>query len=216
MKVLVYVEGPSDRTALEKLLRSLIDQGKRNHVGINFIPLGNKEKVLNDSPRKAAAHLADAPQDWVFALPDFHPMEAHGSLAGLRRLLMDRFTERAAGLPAAVRDHFWVHCLKHDLEVLLLASPEALRQRLKTQDQLKGAWRQPVEDQNGEQPPKRVVERLFDKYRKKPVYQDTVDAPWILERAKLEEVRKACPQCFATLLGELEALTSGRSLSSPA
>lgn len=217
MNVLVYVEGPSDRDALPKLLRSLVDQGKRNGVGIRFIPLGNKERVLNDSPRKAADHLADAPGDWVFALPDLHPMDAHGSLAGLRKLLMERFTKRAdhLRLPAAVRDHFRVHCLKHDLEVLLLASPEALRQRLKTQDQLKRAWRQPVEDQDGDQPPKRVVEQLFDKYRKKPAYQDTVDAPCILERAELEEVMKMCPQCFAPLVAELKALAGGESLRPP-
>jgi hypothetical protein len=223
LKVLVYVEGPSDRTALEKLLRSLLDQGKRNGVGICFIPLGNKDKVLHDSPRKAADHLADAPEDWVFAVPDLYPMaryegtgDAHGSLAGLRKLLLERFTERAdrLRLPEAVRPRFRVHCLKHDLEVLLLASPEALRQRLKTQDQLRGVWRQPIEDQNDARPPKRIVEQLFDKYRRKPAYQDTVDAPWILERARLEEVRKACPQCFAPLVTELEALAMGGALSS--
>lgn len=56
--------------------------------------------------------------------------------------------------------------------------------------------------------------QLFDKYRRKPAYQDTIDAPWILERARLEEVRKACPKCFAPLVTELEALAMGETLSS--
>jgi hypothetical protein len=105
-------------------------------------------------------------------------------------------------------------CLKHDLEALLLAAPAVLRDRLKTTDALLG-WRRPVEDQNDDKPPKRIVEDLFRKYRRKGEYVDTVDAVWILERANLEDVVTACQQHFAPFVRELRALAEGRDPDEP-
>lgn len=217
MKVLVYVEGPSDRDALSAVLRSIIDAGRRNRVGVSFHPQGGKAALLDDVPRKAADHLADHPDDLVIALPDLYPMatyadtrNAHGSFEDLQNLLLNRFAQRAGkvGLPDNVRVRFRVHCLKHDLEALLLAARDQLRERLETSDELSRAWRNPVEDQNDHKPPKRVVVDLFDKYRKKPGYVDTVDAPWILERASLPALEAACPQRFAPFVRELRSACS--------
>lgn len=221
MKVLVYVEGPSDRSALQALLKPVIAEGRQHGVGINFSPLNDKAALLRDSGRKAADHLAENPDDWVFALPDLYPMAVyngtdheHHSFEELDQLLKERFNRRAdkVGVPLHVRTHFRVHCLKYDLEGLLLAAPDALRKRLGTQDALHNRWRKPVEDQNDIQPPKRIVEALFDQYRRKPKYTDTVDAPWILERASLEAVVAACPQRFKPFVDELKTLASGKPL----
>ncbi len=219
MKVLVYVEGTSDRNGLSALLRPVIETGGGKGIGISFHPQESKDRLLDDVPRKAADHLADRPDDWVIALPDLYPMSrypgtrnAHGSFDELEKLLRVRFDNRAAkhGLSGDVRRRFLVHCLKHDLETLLLAAPEQLRQRLGTDDTLKNAWRKPVEDQDGERPPKRVVEALFDKYRKKPGYVATTDAPYILQRADLASVERACPQRFAPLVADLRtAIAAG-------
>jgi hypothetical protein len=212
VKVLVYVEGPSDRDALTKLLRPVIDAGRANGVGVNFLPQGSKDALLDEVPRKAADYLAEKPDDWVFVLPDLYPMaryrgtkNQHESFAEFEKLVRARFDSRAAkvNVSQAAQARFRVHCLKHDLEALLLAAPDQLRQRLKTSDALKNAWRLPVEDQNDERPPKRVVEALFDKYRKKPRYVDTQDAPWILERADLKAVEAACQQSFAPFVRDL-------------
>lgn len=136
----------------------------------------------------------------------------HRSFHDLERLLRKRFEERANQnrLDAAARNHFRIHCLKYDLEGLLLATPDALRQRLGTSDALRGQWRQPVEDQNDTKPPKRIVEDLFRRYRKRPGYLDTVDAPWILKRASLETIVGACPQRFGPFVSDLRVLAGGR------
>jgi len=150
----------------------------------------------------------------VIALPDLYPMaryagtrNAHSSFEELESLLRTRFEEHAAEakLPKATWRRFRVHCLKHDLEVLLLAAPDELRQRLRTTDRLTKGWRKPVEDQNDQRPPKRVVRDLFHKYRRKRGYIDTVDAPWILEKADLVAIEKACSQRFRPFLADLRA-----------
>lgn len=212
MKILVYVEGPSDRAGLEALLRPLVAAGREQGAGLRFLPQHGKTALLDGVPSRAAEHLAANPDDWVIALPDLYPMRdyngtanAHGSRRDLDRLLRHRFEERAdrIRLAAEPRRHFLVHCLKHDLETLLLACPDELRRRLGTDHALEKGWRQPVEEQNDEQPPKKTVERLFRRYRPKPGYVDIADAPWILERADLSAVERACPQCFAPFVADL-------------
>ncbi len=214
MKVLVYVEGPSDKAALEALLQPIIRQGRDLGVGISFHPQGSKSSILDNVPRIAADHLADRPGHRVIALPDLYPMRVykgtkneHGSPKELERLLRDRFLKRAkkSGVAKEVLGYFLVYCLKHDLEALILASPAELRQRLGTKDALKGAWRKPVEDQDDDEPPKRVVERLFKKYKKRK-YRDTVDAPWILDQADLSDVERECAQQFALFVAKLRKL----------
>lgn len=214
MRILVYVEGPADRAALETLLRDLISQAGKRRIGISFIPLGGKVHILTQVGLKAANHLADQPEDWVFALPDLYPMaefdgteNAHRSFLDLEALLRRRFVARcdALKLPEERRERFRVHCLKHDLEALILAAPDALRARLGTRDGLKDRWRLPVEDQNDAQPPKRVVEALFSQYKRKR-YLDTDDGPWIMAKARLEEVEKGCKQRFAPFVRELREL----------
>src|SRR5262249_50128074 len=162
-----YVEGPSDRLSLEELLRPVITRGSSNRIGIRFLPLGSKSAVLDDSPRKAADRLLDNPQDWVFSLPDLYPMtaynnskNAHSSFEPMHALLLARFNSRAdaINLSVARRVAYRIHCLKYNLEALLLACPDQLRSRLRTQDALNGRWRHPVENQNDGQPPKRIVE----------------------------------------------------------
>jgi hypothetical protein len=213
MKIFVYVEGVSDKVALEALLRPIIDDLPRaRRPGLSFLPRGGKAAILNDVPLKAALHLKDKPGDWVIALPDLYPMAhydndpamKHRSIEQLRELLGQRFRKesKTIGVLKSAQSHFCVHCLKHDLEALILASPDQLRERLGTKDALKNAWRNPVEDQNDDTPPKRVVERLFKNYKKQK-YRDTVDAPWILERASLSAIRETCPQCFDPFVSDL-------------
>jgi Domain of unknown function (DUF4276) len=219
LRVVVYVEGPSDQKALEALLKPIIDRGRSNGKGISFSPQGGKGPILNKVPARAADILKQSPDDWVFALPDLYPMASydrtenrHRSFPELVTLLQGRFISRAdkINLSPEARRHFRVHCLKHDLEALLLAAPDELRRRLKTNDSLRGHFRTPVEDQNDDNPPKYVVDALFRKYRRKPdKYIDTVDAVPILARASLPAIEAACPQRFAPFVRELRALSEG-------
>ena len=220
MKVLVYVEGDGDKLALGALFRASIEQGNKARVGISFHQMRGKSGILKDLALKAANHLKDNPGDYVFALPDLYPMGdydrtewAHRSFEQLKAHLLERFHKEAdrSGLPDEVRSHYRVHCLKHDLEVLLLAAPDVLRQRLKTEDALEKNWRKPVEDQNDKEPPKRVVERLFMKYRKRR-YDETTDASWILERASIKNLCAACSQNFKPFFTELDRLSKGEPL----
>jgi hypothetical protein len=133
----------------------------------------------------------------------------HASAGEMSRVLKSKFEVCAnkVSLSADASGHFRAHCLKHDLEALLLAAAGELRQRLKTTDKLRDWWRQPVEDQNDNNPPKQIVKALFKKYTPREYIED-VDAPWILERAKLDIIESTCV-CFGAFVRELRELTTG-------
>ena len=62
----------------------------------------------------------------------------------------------------------------------------------------------PVEDQDHEHPPKRVVQHLFAQHGQR--YQATVDAPLILGASSYTQIADLCAQCFKPFVGFLEAL----------
>ena len=59
MRVVVYVEGPSDQTAMNILLRPLLDQKRQEAVVIKFVqsPEGDKKKILLTKIPRAANTL---------------------------------------------------------------------------------------------------------------------------------------------------------------
>lgn len=92
--------------------------------------------------------------------------------------------------------------------MLLLAAVDQLKEVLQTRERL-GDWRQPVEDQNGEKPPKEIIDKLFRaKHPNRREYRDTTDAPNVLKRVSdLREVvyrnnRRQCPE-FLNMLNWL-------------
>jgi hypothetical protein len=203
MKVVVYVEGPSDRAAMLALLAPLLEQKRQEGVNVDFFesPEGDKKmSVLTKVPKRAAAIIHNNSSAVVVAMPDLYPKNKafpHESVEELKAGILKNFDKalqsRGRKVDTRLRERFKVFCFKHDLEALLLAAKEALGDRLGVKA-LKVTWKTPVEDQNHDHPPKYVVEELFMKHGKR--YQGTVDAPLILGASKYQDIADQCPQCF--------------------
>ena len=63
-KVIVYVEGPSDRLAMEELLADLLARLQTTGVVVKFIPTDGKKKLVLHTPTKAVNILHN---DCLFA-----------------------------------------------------------------------------------------------------------------------------------------------------
>jgi len=211
-KVLVYVEGPSDKAALNVLLNPLIEEKSRNGTAIYFFetPAGDrKESLLSKVPLKAANILVNDPSAVVVVLPDLFPYNKcfrHENVNELMQGVQDRFlhalVSRAGENSSIYQDRFKVFCFKHDMEVLLLASTDALKKYL-------GAtrlpdWKTPFEEINNAKPPKTIITDLFIKHGKR--YKDTVDAPLVLQSVSYQELTEKCFQCFKPFIDFLHTL----------
>jgi hypothetical protein len=217
VKVIVYVEGPSDVAVMKVLLARLIEQCAGNGTEIEFYraPKGDaKRSLLTKVPKKAVDILRGVPESQVIIVPDLHPYNKafpHKTWEELRDGVFENFRkalkEKDLTDDTRLEERFHVFCFKHDLEALLLAHPDGIRTRLGV-DELREDWVLPVEDQingaNPINPPKRVVERIFSEHRQK--YKDTVDAPMILADADYHELAEKCPQCFKPFVEYLSTI----------
>lgn len=200
MRVVVYVEGPSDKTAMLALLAPLLEQKRKEGIAIDFFesPTGDKKaSVLTKVPAKAVNIILNDLQAIVVAMPDLYPKDKvfpHETVdelvKGVSQNFDDALRSKGRRADARLKERFRVFCFKHDLESLILASEEGLKSRLGVKS-LNMTWRVPVEDQNHEHPPKRVVEEPFRKHGKR--YQNTVDAPLILGTSYLSRYRRSMP-----------------------
>lgn len=212
-RVIVYVEGPSDSYAMQALLGPLLEKKELEGVRVKFVgeyrERGDRKKVvLTRAPARAVDVLRD-PYATVVVMPDLYPRNTaftHSTFEelaeGIRKNFEQALKARGAEDDARLRERFKVFCFKHDLEALILAAKEALARRLGASS-LKTTWTVPVEDQDFDRPPKRVVADLFRRHGKR--YKNTVDAPIIMRDADHEEVADRCPQCFKPFVEFLES-----------
>ena len=210
MKVIVYVEGPSDKRAMEHLLEPLLQKARSIGVAIDFIPTEGKRKLIIKTPIKAANILCHDADAVVIALPDLYPKNmgvTHETFPELQEQLQSKFKQilvRKCIDDERLRQRFAIFCFKHDLEALILAAEEQLASRLGIPSVVR-TWIRPVENQNFNHPPKRIVERIFTEHGDR--YQDTVDAPLILGASDYSVIAERCPQCFKPFVEYLESLT---------
>ncbi len=210
MQVIVYVEGASDKQALNALLRSRIEQKRRKNVYVRFVERDSKGDILNKGARKALMILRNRPDAHVVLLPDLYPPHAGGIphetvdqlVDGVRERLHERTADWTMDV-SQITDRFHVFCLKYELEALLLAAEEALRRHLGTTP-ISVEWAHSVEDQNHDRPPAMVVQEIFEANGDR--YVKAEDAPEVLERADADVIAERCPQQFGPFVEFLDRL----------
>jgi len=210
MTVIVYVEGASDKQALTELLRPLLQQKQQEDVYIRFIERASKGDILTRGVRKALTILRNRSDFRVVLLPDLYPPNAGGIPHETVDELEDGLRERLYTITAdwtvdasQISDRFHVFCLKYELEALILAAEEALRQYLNTDD-LHVGWAREVEDQNHNRPPETVVREIFEEHRDEYIKEE--DAPEILGLADPTVIAERCPQQFGPFVDFLTEL----------
>jgi len=75
-RVVVYVEGPSDKAAMEALLKPLLRQRRQQGIAIDFFdaPAGDRKKsLLLKIPHRAVNILCNQPATFVVTMPDLYP-----------------------------------------------------------------------------------------------------------------------------------------------
>jgi phenylpyruvate tautomerase PptA (4-oxalocrotonate tautomerase family) len=216
MKVEIYVEGTSDKYAMEALLSHLIEEKLQQGIRIEFFPVkgsnndrgGNAKKdLLTKTPTKAVDIIRNNPTTIVVIMPDFYPQNVgfdHETVQELENGILDNFNQVLQSKRITdnrLIERFRVFCFKHDLEALILAAESQLISVLGV-NSLTVTWTIPVEDQNHNVPPKNIVEGIFIRCGKK--YKGTVDAPRILGSARYQDIAEQCPQAFGLFVEFLE------------
>lgn len=218
MRVVIYVEGPSDKLAMEELLAPIINQKCQQGIRIEFFPVKGsdsnqggdaKKDLLTKIPITAVNIIRNQPDSIVVVVPDLYPRNKgfeHETVQDLENGFINNFNQalQKKGIDdSRLIKRFRVFCFKYDLEALILAAESPLRSVLGN-NSIVATWTIPVEDQNHNHPPKRVVEQLFQSFGKR--YKGAVDAPLILGSISYQDIVEQCPQCFGPFVQFLENL----------
>lgn len=195
MKIWIFVEGESDRLGLQSLWRNWCAQLRLAGHGIKIISLTSKPHFFRKIGPRVAEKLYANNEDIAIGLPDLYPNQPYAGtrfehsdmtqLQSIQKREVSNALERVFDVNRPqirqLLKRFLPSALKHDLEMLLLAAQDQLRSYLGTSENL-GNWRNPVEDQNQNNPPKRIIEELFrTKTRTRRSYRDTIDASAVLQ-----------------------------------
>ncbi|MDM3849657.1 MAG: DUF4276 family protein [Aphanizomenon gracile PMC644.10] len=218
MRVEIYVEGTSDKYAMEALLAPLIDQKLQDGISIKFFAVkGNdndkggdaKKDLLTKTPIKAVNIICNQSDSIVVIIPDLYPKNKgfeHETIEKLENGILNNFNQvlESKGInDNRLKERFRVFCFKHDLEALILAAESQLMSILGV-NSLAIKWITPVEEQNHNVPPRDIVEEIFQKCGKK--YKGSVDARRILENSRYQDIAELCPQAFRPFVEFLETL----------
>lgn len=203
---------------MEALLSNLIEEKLQQGIKIEFFPVkgsnndrgGNAKKdLLTKTPIKAVNIIRNNPTTIVVIMPDLYPQNIgfeHETIQELQNGILENFNQVLQSKQITdnrLRERLRVFCFKHDLEALILAAESQLRSVLGV-NSLSVTWTRPVEDQNNNVPPKKIVEEIFITCGKK--YKETVDAKIILEIARYQDIAEQCPQAFKPFVEFLENL----------
>lgn len=108
-KVEIYVEGPSDKLAMEALLRPLIEVKLQQGIKIEFIPTKGKNNdrggdakkdLLTKIPIKAVNIINNIPNSIVVVIPDLYPKN--------KGFPHETFLELEQGISINFRKHYKV------------------------------------------------------------------------------------------------------------
>jgi hypothetical protein len=221
MRVIIYVEGRSDKNAMEALLVNLIDKKSEEGVSIEFFPIKGenndrggdaKRDLLLKAPIIAVNILCKPPNSIVILLPDLYPRNrgfTHETFQQLEAGIMENFSQalQKKGIQdERLQERFKVFCFKYEMEALILAAESALLGKLgklkfTSQDV---TWTRPVEDQNHDRPPSEIVEQLFLDSGKR--YDKRVDPQLILGKTSYQEIAEKCTQCFKPFVEFIEGI----------
>jgi hypothetical protein len=219
VKAWIYVEGDSDKIALNSLFNVWKRTMRATGRGVEVIPLENKSQYFRKFGALAAEKLRSNGVDVVVGLPDLYPsspfsttLHAHSNYSELqavqRKLVLKQLTEQhgmsVGSASVLIQGRLYAAALKHDCEMLLLSATDLLRKHLRVDEHLV-CWTIPVENQNQDKPPSRIVESLYRTKRKR-CYLPTVDTKAVLGQVEsLNEIlyhvpnQLNCPEFKATV-----------------
>lgn len=200
MRVILLVEGETERKALPALVRRALSSHGAGNVGVDAVwhsgsgdvitKLATQVQRILNSPRSgevaAIVCLLDAK-----GLPErFRAGSVAESCAVVRQHVAGSIAD------SRVRAHFAVH----DVEAWILGDPTVLPSVVR--DALPAGARTP-ERVNGEEPPAKLLGRLY-RAKLRRDYRKIIDGSTLLQKADPAQVEATCPH-FKALIDDLRS-----------
>lgn len=206
MKIVLFVEGHTEKKALPDFLRRWLDPKLPERIGIKVVRFEGWRDYYGEIAKKVALHLSGkAAKDVVGAIglldlygPTFYP--PNKTTAAERYAWAKDHIEKQVGHP-----RFRQHFATHETEAWLLADPSILPSAVASA--LQGRTAQP-ETVNFDEPPAKLLERLY-KAKLGKRYMKVIDGANLFGELKPEVACGRCPNLQRLMEDMLELAKSG-------
>jgi len=208
MKFVLFVEGPTEQKAIPAFFKRWLDIRLQQKVGIKVVCFKGWWEFIQDFPGKVRMYLHGPQANDIIAIiglldlygPTIYP--AGKNSAQERRAWATQYLEEK------VNDkRFRMFFAVHEIEAWLLSNPDLFPKEVR---QVFPGKIQKPETVNFEEPPAKLLERLYWERLKKK-YKKVTDGSNLFGRLSPEEVYAKCP-CFKNMLDEMLILAKKEGL----
>jgi hypothetical protein len=206
MKFVLFVEGHTEKKCLQGFLKKWLDaQELQQRVGIQVVRFPGWPELVKDSPTKAKLHLERSDVIGVIALldlygPTFYPKNKTTTAA--------RYDWAKADLEAKVGDsRFRQFFAFHETEAWLLSNPDLFPR------EVRASFPRQVErpeDVNFDEPPSRLLARLYNEKTKR-TYKKVTHGAELFDRLDPNVAYQKCPR-LKELLDEMLQMATDSGL----
>jgi len=196
LTIIIWVEGDSDKAALDELLPRFGGQWGQKGVRLDVKVAGGRTKLLRDIGEYAARDFKDGAA-YVFALADVHAEDRDAEDVRTRL----RAAVHAVVEDPGLRERFRPHAAVPEMETWLLADPSAIAKATNARRRRIVVPPNPERLKPGQA--ERELDRLLKRLRRRNRgYRKTADARGIASYAKPDTIAKKC-RYFRELVEDL-------------
>lgn len=203
MKIVLLVEGQTECAALPAFLKRWLDPQLTQPIAIKPVQRPGSARLIKEAEASAKRFLKQADVIAVFGLVDLY---GSGDFPADRTTVEDRVAwliacvERPFRRKKSPEPRFRQFVAVHELEAWLLSDPDIFPATVSAA--LKKIDRSP-EDIDFDEPPKKLLQRLYRRWLKKE-YKEVTDGAVNFQKLDPDRARQRCPRLGALLDSMLE------------
>lgn len=184
MKIVVLVEGETERKVLPTFFSRWLVAGGYDNVGVVASSFRGNDNYLKEYAAKARHYLAAPKVLGVIGLLDLYGLDTPAAKSGT---VATRYKNAKADLERNVSGDFRQHFAVHELEAWLMSDPDLFDSRLRLK-----LPKKPPEKINFDTPPAKVLEKQYPKVLGRD-YKKTTDGVTLFQRLDPALAAAKCP-----------------------
>ncbi len=196
MRIILIVEGDTEKRSIEGLIRRQLLEMTGKKIGVTAINVNGYGNFFHDIPQRVKKYLTGPDRDEILAVAGLMDLYKSPYARDVHRPVSDRVIEGTRLFEESVRqDRFRMFFAVHEYEAWLLSDVEkfdpAIRSRIASHARY-------PEEVNTDEPPSKYLKRLYSEYLHRE-YKKTVDGTVLMGRIDPQRVYDQCPNYRAMI-----------------
>jgi hypothetical protein len=186
MKLILFVEGYTEKKSVPEFLKRWLDSSTSRRVGLDVVRFDGWSELIKDSPKKAKMYLENPDVIAVFALLDIYGIP----YPSLKNTVLERFTWIKQDLESKVKlPKFFLFLAVHEVEAWLLSDLRIFPPTIKASLEKRAIH---PEEVDFEEPPSKLLGNIY-KLKTDRKYKKVTQGQQLFKKLDPHIVYDKCP-----------------------